>query len=123
LAAVDAKWVGFDAPVRLGFVAPLAATAGKCRQQLGPHRQIHHVWADGLEHAVHAAVQGVVVQRLPMRAVLCLGQLVMVEFKATVPSASIAATILEMRIQGHVIPKGQKGMEFTELASCPQRCG
>ena len=58
-----------------------------------------------------------------MRSVRCLGQMVMVEFKATVPSASIAATIFEVCIQRHVVPKGQKGMEFTDVASGPQRCG
>jgi hypothetical protein len=64
-----------------------------------------------LEQAVHAAVQGVVFERLPVGAVRGLRQVRAVLHEAGVAAATVAAAVLQVVVQGQRVPARDQGIE------------
>ena len=59
---------------------------------------------DGFEQALHASVQRIVLERLPVRAVRCLRQRIAVLHEARMTPAPVAPAILQIIVQRQIHP-------------------
>lgn len=102
LVRVDAKLMRLDEP---GLAALLRRThGGETAQQLQKRRCGADVVADGFEPALEPAVQGVVVDALPVGPVGHSRDMVAVDDEAGVPSRAIVAAVFEPAVSRQVGP-------------------
>src|SRR5262249_5890411 len=95
--------------------------------QPAPCWRVQHDTLDRLEPALQAAVQRVVIARLPVRAMRHELQRVRRQFmnETTVTAKSIAAAVEQIRVAGQSLPAGTQPIESIELycARALQLCG
>ena len=95
----------------------LAGHASQPQQQLPPSRLMHHRLVDGIKHPLHATVQGVVFQGLPMGAVRHLMPLVVLHFKTRMATPAVSAPIFQMGIWRQIVPTRRERHQVLQLAS------
>jgi hypothetical protein len=66
---------------------------------------------------VHAAVQGVVLDRLPVRAVRALGERGAVVDEAGMAAAPVAAAVLQVVVEFQPVPARREGLQVVEGAA------
>nr|GEU28476.1 hypothetical protein [Tanacetum cinerariifolium] len=111
VGGVDAELVRFHVPRRVATVPGRAAYLADGRDQRRPRRLRHGGRQHRLEQAVHAAVQGVILERLPVRAVRRLRELRALLHEARMAAAPVAATVLEVQVRLQRVPAGDQGVE------------
>ena len=93
---VDAKLVRLHVPGALAF--ELGGNACRAAQQFLPCRCLDDGGLDRFEPALHAAVQGVVGQRLPVGAVRRGRDAALLDYEAGVAAAPVVPAVLEVEI-------------------------
>mmetsp|Transcript_41205 Transcript_41205/g.96295 ORF Transcript_41205/g.96295 Transcript_41205/m.96295 type:complete len:555 (-) Transcript_41205:257-1921(-) len=110
VAGVDAKRVGLDEP------GPLALEGRRdtcqAQQQGRPRRRGHHLLRQRHIPALDAAVQRVVVQRLPVGAVGLQREGVAVGDKAAMAAEAVAPAVAQIAVGRQVVPAGAQGVEL-----------
>src|SRR5690606_12570490 len=118
VGGIDAELVRLDMPARR--VPRRGPHAGEAAQQVRPGRLPDDFRLDGFEPPPHAAVQGVVFTRLPVRAVRDLLEVVAFDDKARVPPAPVAAAIAQVGVWRQAVPALAQGVELLDGAA-PKR--
>ena len=118
IGAIDAKGVGLAIPAP-DLRAKTCGTHGQRLQQRGKGRRLRHGRRHGLEPALKAPVQGVVLHGLPVGPVRHLGHLPVFHHKAAVTAAPVAAAIAQVRVGRQIVPERLQGLQIGRRGARP----